>query len=196
MKGIDVLTERLAKMAGWRWLLSAFAACVLPIVGIYAVAARYQVTDPAPDRSFAYTASEAYAMLVRLGEPGRHGLMLIHALDYPYMVAYALFYGIAIAGLASRLRPGSVWLRRLALLPILAALADLFENVCLDVATLAFPRRLDLLLGLAGGFTTFKATTFTVFQISVVLGLAALAAKSVAKRWRRPVRATGQPASD
>ena len=125
---------------------------------------RYMPPNLALDLRFAYSASEAFSVLHSMGESMRKQyLIVIWALDTPYMLFYMLF----LIGLNCK-----IWKRKcLTVLPIVTVLLDLFENLSVSGLLLKFPSESVLLGYMASFFSTTKWLFVGACFLYIVVGL-------------------------
>ncbi len=109
----------------------------------------------------------------------RHSYLVFLLLDCIFPVAGSLFtITVARVALTSFDRERSV-LRFMLLLPALAALADLLENVCHAALTLLYPEHAEWLASLAWALTRTKLFFVVGAQVVLVTSLLALASKQL-----------------
>ncbi len=132
-----------------------FSALVLPR---QAVRAQQDSGDVgSPDLSLIYSADDLYRMAEAYGEQGRVDYVRARfTFDLAWPLVYTLFLGTAISWLYARaFRPDSGW-QRANLVPLLAALFDLLENVSTSLVMLRYPDPTAVIDGLAPVFTLLK----------------------------------------
>lgn len=131
------------------------------------------------DMRSGYTPDEAYAYLEVLGAGGRQLYATLHiAADLVFPMIYSLFFAFAVAWLLRQLAAPNRPIQRLILLPFVAGLADLAENVSILIMNWAYPARLDGLARLANLFTLIKFGLMSLGIAFIVIGLGILV-------WRR-----------
>lgn len=124
------------------------------------------------DLYFSYSPDQAYDYLVALGEVGRSayiGMALSSDLVFP--VVYAMALSVALMLVLRKLSPPSGRLRYLCMFPFLIVIADWCENLCLAMATHAFPERADALVRSASLFTSLK---WVFIALTILMLLAAV----------------------
>lgn len=129
---------------------------------------------PILDMRLSYTPDDAYALFSALGSAGRQAYRALHLLpDVLFPIGYAFTFAFASAWFLLRLFPLDHRLQWLCMLPLVAGLADLLENVLLVAASLAYPGRIDGLVRAAQLMTRIK---FGLLPIGVLflIGLVAL----------------------
>ena len=109
------------------------------------------------DMHFSYTPNDAYKLLEALGKAGRQAYLTMHlTLDLVFPVVYSLLFSFSIAWFLKRLLPPDHFLQWIVLIPFIAGLADLIENVNITIMGLTYPTRLDGLVRLSSLMTTLK----------------------------------------
>lgn len=126
------------------------------------------------DLTLHFSPGEAYSRIDAYGPRGRrlYGWMAM-TLDVVYPLAYGAFFSFFILYFLRRGSPPSPGLRRLALLPVGAVFADIFENVGITVLLVAYPRRLEGAAALAGYVTTAKWLFVGLSAVAAVFAVAA-----------------------
>ena len=122
-----------------------------------------------------FTSENARETLALWGAAGRDDAVLSLWVDYPFLVAYAAFYSLAIAKLCAALG----WRRWefLALLPLGAAVADAVENAAL---LMAIGQNGDQPWPLIGGvFASAKWALIAPVPFFLVIALVAWAVRRV-----------------
>lgn len=129
-----------------RWLLGTLTGLALGMLVLMQLLFRAQLghlpgldTAPViPDTRFYYTAGELIAALDVLGPVGRAVYRHLHGPDMLFPLVYGLFFASLIVfswGLRGRaMKTASL----LALVPVMAALADWTENVAIELVSGAF----------------------------------------------------------
>ena len=125
-----------------------------------------------PDVRFGFSPDEIHQVLDEMGPAGRDFYRLVElSLDVAYPLAYGLFFTGLLWFLGGRFLPAQSVLRKAALLPLLAGLFDVAENVGLSILVKRFPLRMD---GLAGFASVANQLKFSLIAISIGLILAGL----------------------
>ncbi|WP_034551257.1 hypothetical protein [Carnobacterium funditum] len=127
----------------WKWVIGAsvlfllFLIFVLPQVSSYSSEAIGQ--SESPDQSLIYSGSQLYDLAASYGEAGRETYILLRwTFDLIWPVVYTLFlvtWTIKLLEYTS----GNNWMRYLVLLPIMAALFDLLENIGATIVMARYP---------------------------------------------------------
>jgi hypothetical protein len=125
---------------------------------------RYMPPNLALDLRIAYSANEAFRVLHIMGESMRSQyLLVIWALDTPYMI----FYLLLLIGLISK-----VWKEKgFIILPVVTVLLDLFENLAVSGLILRFPSESVTLGYTASFFSTTKWLFVGACLIYIIVGL-------------------------
>lgn len=138
------------------------------------------------DMRSGYTPDKVYTYLEVLGAEGRQLYATLHiAADLVFPVIYSLFFAFAIAWLLRQLAASDHPVQRLILLPFVAGLADLAENVSILIMNWAYPTRLDGLARLANLFTLIKFGLMPLGVAFIVIGLGILAWRRITGRQTR-----------
>lgn len=112
---------------------------------------------PILDMRMSYAPEDAYELFSALGAEGRRAYRLLHLLpDMLFPIGYAFTFAFASAWFLVRLFPLDHRLQWLCLLPLVAGLADILENLLLVAASLVYPGRIDGLLQAAQLMTWIK----------------------------------------
>jgi hypothetical protein len=157
-------------------LVFAFSGLVFPWVARELSALAGKEIE-VPDVRFGFSPDELHQVLDELGPAGRDFYRLVElSLDVAYPLAYGLFFAGLLWFLGGRFLPAqNIW-RKIALLPLLASLFDLSENVSLSLLVSRFPERMD---GLAGFANVANQLKFSLVAVSIGLVLAGLIAWGV-----------------
>jgi hypothetical protein len=116
-----------------------------------------------------YNASEAYSVLAGYGEAGRGWHIVIDVVDFLYIVSYALFFGMLLAYLVTKAGYAQSKLHLVVAFPLLMALVDGLENVCILTVAAFYPTQLLAVADGAGLLTQVK-----FIMANVNLGLVAI----------------------
>ncbi len=174
MRKINPIFDRPAK--GWMALgalvlFLTFSLLTLPVES--ARAAEYGRGLGSPDTKLFYTGQQLQTMASTYGDEGRAAY--IHArftFDLAFPFVYGLFFLLANSYLLGKTtRSGSGW-RLLNLLPCLAVLFDLAENISVSAVMASFPSFNPVVVTLAQIFTPLKwLFVSSSMALSVVLCL-------------------------
>ncbi len=138
------------------------------------------------DTLYTYTPGEAYNLISSYGDAGRVAYIWTECtLDVIYPFISALLFGLAILYTFQRAFPTLAWSHKLALTPFLVMLSDYFENMCVVILLLNFPRRLDGIAQMSDFFTRAKFF-LTPLELLFLAGLASWAMRAILNR--KPVR--------
>ena len=122
------------------------------------------------DMEMGYTSERAYQVLDALGEQGRaFDLKYIVPLDFPFPLAYGLFFFVTITVMVQTLFPKlrRPWLAGVT--GLLAMLFDWLENIVIIILLLKFPARLEGIVGMGSAFTQLK-WVFNGGSVVLILG--------------------------
>ena len=164
------------KTASWKKVIlfligtAVFATCIMTqFFGLIELNA-----EATMDSEMYYTADTFYQNLEVQGPEGRHGYIMLHLLDYGFMVFFTLLFIYTIYLLVHKVTK-SESLKYLALIPLITGLSDLLENLCADISIGVYPDRILILGSLAGYFTAVKMyVLYFVFALLLVLAVMAL----------------------
>lgn len=183
---MDRLLERLDRWATGRNVLLLgvvvvlFSAVILPAATsrIESYSGGVEILD----LELHFSAAEAYSRIEAYGPRGRRlyawtGMTL----DVVYPAAYAAFLSLLALYFLRRGLPGAPGVRKLALVPFLALVADILENSGIAILLVTYPTRLEGLAAVVGTVTTTK-WLFVALSAAVVT----LAAMSAFVRWMKP----------
>ena len=125
------------------------------------------IADKTLDPLYYYTKDTFYEYIKAQGPPGRRGYLLLHGLDYIFMVCLALF----LSGCLYRLTRifSKVNLEKIGYLPLCYWICDFTENLLIDISLIIYPSRLDVLGHLAGYFTLLKFTFLYIILLVLIL---------------------------
>jgi hypothetical protein len=124
------------------------------------------------DTRMFYSPNEAYALIESYGEEARmlYWKMAL-VVDNPYAVVYGLALVLILLFAFSRAFPDSRLLKKLAFLPVLAALFDVMENGSISYLIISFPEQHVSIVKLASFCTSMKwlliGTSVLLLLISV-----------------------------
>lgn len=127
------------------------------------------------DMRWHYDAATAYGVLARQGPAGRAAyLRMLWSLDVAIPCSVALWLSTAITLEARRLAVPRSLLRRFSLIPLLAGIADLTENVLITCLLRSYPARHIELANLAGWVTSTKQVLYGLALVIAGAGLVAV----------------------
>ena len=116
------------------------------------------------DLQFYYTSQEAYEILSRFDDKELQKYQLIElTLDMLYPLVYSLMFCFILILLYKNIK--------MAMLPFLTAIFDVFENLGIVILILNLPKQLDLLASITGVFTLLKWFSFIVVIIFTLAGI-------------------------
>lgn len=121
------------------------------------------------DVRFYYSAQEAYRAMERYGVEGRALYLRFLAADFIFAPLYGFAFALLFTRLTSTLFPSSSNWRKLNLLPIGIAMADIAENICIFLLLQMYPEQIHLVGTLAGIATLTKWVLTIVAFIFLVL---------------------------
>jgi hypothetical protein len=136
-----------------------------------------------PDLSLWYSPRELYRMAEAYGQEGRRAYVRARfTFDLVWPAVYGAFLAFTISWLFARAFPaGSAW--RLAnLVPLLAVLFDLLENVSTSLVMLRYPSRTPGIDALAPAFTLVKWCFVGGSFLLLIAGVAIAVGQAVRKR--------------
>lgn len=125
-----------------------------------------------------YTVDQAYEILDALGEEGRvFQMKYIVPLDFPFPLAYGVFYFILLSTLAKNIfrKMKKPWL--IGLIGFGATLFDWLENVMIIQLLNNYPQQLQEVAKLANIFTRLKSTFTMISMCFIVIGVVVLMVK-------------------
>ena len=115
-----------------------------------------------------YSAKIFYKNLDIQGESGRRNYLLLHILDYLFITQFYFLFANLLALLARKISQSGK-LNALCLLPFLAAIMDLLENISVDISILIYPDKFAIFGNLSGFFTLIKmCSIYAIFIILIV----------------------------
>lgn len=118
------------------------------------------------DTKFGFTADEAYATMYIMRDVGIRQHLIIHLLDYVFIMSYFILMTIAaLPFLKSKFQLLAV------LVPMGLVFADLIENITMDVAFIKYPQRMNSLVNTSNVFGWIKWSMLVVwvaFFITIV----------------------------
>ncbi len=107
------------------------------------------------------------------GKEGRQAYFLLHLFDYIFITQFYFFFVYLIYLIIHKLRQ-KIWTKYLCLIPVVSAIMDFFENICIDLSIFLFPNKIIFIGNLSGIFTLTKmisinVTLLVVFVLSCIL---------------------------
>lgn len=171
------------RTASWKKVIlfligtAVFAICIMTqFFGLIEVNA-----EATMDSETYYTADAFYQNLETQGPAGRHGYIMLHLLDYGFMVFFTLLFIYTIYLLVRKVTKSDS-LRYLALIPLVTGVSDLLENLCVDISIGVYPDRISVLGSMAGYFTAVKMySLYIVFALLLVLAVMVLVRSIIRK---------------
>jgi hypothetical protein len=114
-----------------------------------------------------FTPDDAYELFTALGNEGRQAYRLFHLVpDTLFPICYSVTFAFISPWFLVRLLPRDHNLQLLCLIPLISGLADILENYCIVLASLAYPSRIDWLV--RGAFL-MNRIKFGLLPIGLVL---------------------------
>lgn len=118
-----------------------------------------------------YSPEKANNLISSYGEQGRQYYAAIElTLDLIYPFISALLFSLVILYSFRHGLPDFPWTNYLALVPFGVLLADYFENACIIIMLLSYPRQLSFVGEISNIFTVIKFT-LTPFELVFLVGL-------------------------
>ncbi len=126
-------------------------------------------STPPLDLEFAFSPQKAYESVESYGETGRK-LYAISALtiDIAYPIIYSTFFAFLILYLLNKAYLYNTKLKKIALLPFGAAIADFFENSGIATMLLAYPARSDTVALFTSLANTLKWALVTATILTIL----------------------------
>ncbi len=123
------------------------------------------------DMKFTYSPDEAYVIMESYGQEGRtlYWRMSL-VVDNPYAVVYGIALMLMLILVFSLAFPDKRLFKKLAFLPILAALSDVFENGSLAYILTSFPERHDTVAKFASLCTSVKWGLIIISVLLLITG--------------------------
>ena len=119
-----------------------------------------------------YSVERAYEIIDALGVAGRaFNMKYIIPLDFPFPLAYGMFYFVLITFLMKKTRNKmkKPWI--VGLVGLMAALFDWLENIMIIRLLQFYPERLEAVAKMASVFTQLKSFFIMVSMFIIFLGL-------------------------
>ncbi len=141
-----------------------------------------------PDLLFFYSGEKLYEVASSYGELGRNAYIETRfQFDLVWPVVYTLFLVTSISWFCSRITNVQSKLRYCNLLPIVAVVFDLLENVSVSIVMYQFPAKTALFSNIASYSTTLKwifiYASFLTLAISMVVFLWMSIKKRIIKKF-------------
>lgn len=172
------LTLWLHKISKGRITLFALLAFVLFSAFILPVQAnktkQYAGNAGIIDTQFWYSSQNIYDKADSYGEEGRRVYIIDRlSFDLIWPMVYAFFLGTTISYTFRSNFPSESWLQGMNLVPVIAMLFDLLENLGASVIMLAYPGKISWLAQVLPYFTSLKWLLLFGSFILVIMGLVA-----------------------
>lgn len=123
------------------------------------------IPEATVDSEMFYSSETLYQFLSEQGVRGRSGYLSLHLVDYLFITQFYMLLTIIITLLVNKLAL-SVKYRRFAMIPFVAGLFDLLENISVDISILNYPQKLTSLNSILPYFSMLK---FALIYISFIL---------------------------
>ncbi len=148
-----------------KWYL--IGALILALVGMLLIFTQYfggvtLADDKALDMLFNYDKAKFYEILHLLDASDRLAYKLIHIADYVFICGVYPLISMAISKVIGKRKK----IELLVLLPLIAGLFDVLENLMMDIHLYAYPSEIMFMGSLSGVFTTLK---FSLLYVSILL---------------------------
>jgi hypothetical protein len=129
-----------------------------------------------PDLSFFYTAEDLYRMAEEYGEGGRQTYVRVRfTFDLIWPLVYTVFLATGISWFFQRAFAAQTLWQQANIVPVLAALFDLLENISTSVVMIRYPNQTAVLDVGAPIFTMVKwvlvGSSFLLLLIGMVAGV-------------------------
>lgn len=125
-----------------------------------------------------YNSDKFFYNLEIQGVVGRQSYFLLHLFDYMFITQFYFLFVYLINLLIHKLS-NKTWAIYLCLMPILPALTDFFENICIDLSIFLFPKKIILIGNLSGIFTLIKMQSINAVLIIVFVLFCILITKTI-----------------
>ncbi len=163
------------KLTAFSFLLFLFFMFVV-LPGLASKAAELFAGLGSPDLLFFYSGEKLYEVASSYGELGRNAYIETRfQFDLVWPVVYTLFLVTSISWFCSRITNVQSKLRYCNLLPIVAVVFDLLENLSVSIVMYQFPAKTALFSNIASYSTTLKwifvYASFLTLAISMVVFL-------------------------
>ena len=163
------------KLTAFSFLLFLFFMCVV-LPSLASKAAELFAGLGSPDLLFFYSSEKLYEMASSYGELGRNAYIETRfQFDLVWPVVYTLFLATSISWSCSHITNVQSKLRYCNLLPIVAVVFDLLENISVSIVMYQFPVKTALFSNIASYSTTLKwifvYASFLALAISMVVFL-------------------------
>ncbi|MGR5175325.1 hypothetical protein ACPV4B_01000 [Vibrio parahaemolyticus] len=116
-----------------------------------------------------YSFAEAAELLFALGSDGREFYMTQLTLDTLYPFLFGLCYFVLLQWVIKKGNVSGVQWQWLSLFPIVAALFDYLENICIYLMLSSFPELSTTLVSISSAFTITKSALTTVYWLGLVI---------------------------
>ena len=116
-----------------------------------------------------YSADVFFHNLDIQGAQGRSGYLQLHAIDYLFITQFYLLFALLIAHLLRKVKaPENIAF--LCLIPMVAAVMDLLENIFIDISILIYPQKI-LAMGTASGYFTLLKMSLLYISFALIFVL-------------------------
>lgn len=127
---------------------------------------------PIIDVLFTYTPEKVYGMIAAYGEQGRQEYVATQVtLDLAYPLVLNLFFILVLISVFRRAFPDNRKMQALALLPLLAMLADYLENAGIVAMLLLYPQQPPALAQVSSLFSSAKWVLVIAVTLLFLAGL-------------------------
>ncbi len=153
-------------------LFAIFMVFVLPAQAVESAAV--SGINATPDTTLFYTTGELYDLAGTMGKAGRsHYIRSRLTFDAIWPVVYVAFFATTISWLAQRsFAPTSRW-QMTNLLPFVAMLFDILENLSASLVIVRYPTPTPIVAELAGIFTLLKWVSVALTALALMAALTA-----------------------
>ena len=134
------------------------------------------------DTRFWYSTEEIYHKAESYGKEGRRAYIIERvSFDLIWPLVYAFCLGTTISFFFQRSFPSGSWMQGMNLVPVIAMLFDLMENIAASVLMLLYPNELPWLAKILPYFTSLKWLLIFGSFILVIVGVGAWVMKKLRK---------------
>ncbi|HEX3048030.1 MAG TPA: hypothetical protein VHY08_24975 [Bacillota bacterium] len=177
------LLQSVEKHASWKKVIILFLGGILLATCFISMFFGLLKMDPKAtmDSNGYYDSVKFYQLLEQQGPDGRQSYLILHLIDYLFIIVYTLLL-ISILYLLLRKVTKSNQLKYLSFIPWLIALSDLVENLSVDISILIYPRKITFLASISGYFTVAKMMILYVSLALILILLVMAAVQSIKTR--------------